>query len=491
MIEKRHDQWFIGRLENGLPATLPYDAHYSVGDSVQGHIIDYNIPGQQFIVTLNINKSIKQSIDASETFDQCLILCQLPSYALAMTQPSNHLIHLPTFADLNSFYSSSPAVSYQHKQQVNLASITPYISEQFHYIIFPSPSKKSSIEIYPLNSSQSVTIRDVLPKQLNVKLNDGSRGRIHITELFDQLSPEKFQSLNDSYRVNQTFNARIIGTRNIEQDSKHQRPVYELSLRENSPNSFEIGDRVLAFLDKIDEKNKGYWFHLSLHIRGYVPLEFLSKQLNIGQCSYVTILNKTKNDKGEHYTLSMFDDSTRSESKIVFAQFREIKSVNEFHFNVKRQDEIYQGILIATDVSDVFEDFICWNSLFNAKPPLLVNGQLNAKKEIWKFRNKTIRAVIKEENLEKKQLILSTRKSRLEQNHLDIIDEEIDTIEQISIGDVLHGYIETLTNRQITVLLSSDRSIIGHVEKVFNRTLNGHLREYLDTGMVVEAVILR
>ena len=74
---------------------------------------------------------------------------------------------------------------------------------------------------------------------------------------------------------------------------------------------------------------------------------------------------------------------------------------------------------------------------------------------------------------------------------MDVIDEEIESIEQVSIGDVLHGYIDTLTNRQITVLLGSGRSILGHVEKVFNRTLNGHLREYLDVGMVVEVVVLK
>ncbi len=74
---------------------------------------------------------------------------------------------------------------------------------------------------------------------------------------------------------------------------------------------------------------------------------------------------------------------------------------------------------------------------------------------------------------------------------MDIIDEEIDNIEQISIGDVLHGYIDILTNRQITLLLGSGRGILGHIEKVFNRTLNGHLREYLDVGMVAEAVVLR
>ena len=80
---------------------------------------------------------------------------------------------------------------------------------------------------------------------------------------------------------------------------------------------------------------------------------------------------------------------------------------------------------------------------------------------------------------------------RLEQNHLDVIDEEIETIEQVSAGDILHGYIDVLTNRQITVLLGGGRSIVGQVEKVVNRTLNGHLREYLDVGMIVEAVVLK
>jgi hypothetical protein len=186
----------------------------------------------------------------------------------------------------------------------------------------------------------------------------------------------------------------------------------------------------------------------------------------------------------------MFDNK-QSESNIVYAKFKEIKSINEFHFNIIKDKEIYTGILISTDVSDVFEDFIFWNGLINVKSPLLINGQLNIKKELWKFRNKTIRVFIKEENKDKKQMILSTRKSRLEQNHMDIIDEEIENIQQISIGDVLHGYIDILTNRQITLLLGSDRKILGHIEKVFNRTLNGHLREYLDTGMIVEAVVLK
>ncbi len=411
LIEKRLDDWFSGRLENGLPASLPYDAHYSIGDSVDGYIIDFNLPAQQFILTLDLKKPIKYSKESSQSFTQCTILCQLSSYALAITHDSNQLIHLPTFSDLNSFYSISSSISYERKQQINLTSLIPYISEEFNYIILPTQSKKSSIQIYQPNEILCVTIVDVLPKQLNVKLSDGSRGRIHITELFDNPPLDKFQSLNENYHINQTLNARIIGTRNIEQDSKHQRPVYEFSLREKSSNSYEIGDRIYGFFDKIDEKTKGYWFYLSLHIRGYVPPEFVSKQLSIGQCSYLTIMNKKTNTKGEYYTLSMFDKK-QFESNIIYAQFKEIKSINEFRFNITKNNEVYEGILISTDVSDVFEDFIFWNYLMNVKPPLLINGQLNIKKDLWKFRNKTIRAFIKEENQDKKQMILSTRKSK-------------------------------------------------------------------------------
>jgi transcriptional accessory protein Tex/SPT6 len=74
---------------------------------------------------------------------------------------------------------------------------------------------------------------------------------------------------------------------------------------------------------------------------------------------------------------------------------------------------------------------------------------------------------------------------------LDIIDEEIETIEQVSVGDILHGYIDVLTNRRMTLVIGSARNVLGNVEKVVSRTLNGHLREYLDVGMIVEAVVLR
>ncbi|CAF0917235.1 unnamed protein product [Rotaria sp. Silwood1] len=104
LIEKRLDDWFIGRLENGLPASLPYDPHYSTGDSIEGYIIDFNLPSEQFVITIDLKKPIKYSIDSSQTFPQCTILCQLPSYALAITEHSNHLIHLPKFSDLSSIF---------------------------------------------------------------------------------------------------------------------------------------------------------------------------------------------------------------------------------------------------------------------------------------------------------------------------------------------------------------------------------------------------
>ncbi|CAF5147436.1 unnamed protein product, partial [Rotaria magnacalcarata] len=130
VIEKRVDDWFVGRLENGLPASLPYDAHYSIGDSIEGHIIDFNLPAQQFIITMDLKKPIKYSTNSSQTFTQCTILCQLPSYALAITQDSNQLVHLPTFSDLNSFYSISSTASYKRTQQIDITSIKPYRSEE-------------------------------------------------------------------------------------------------------------------------------------------------------------------------------------------------------------------------------------------------------------------------------------------------------------------------------------------------------------------------
>ena len=421
MIETRLDDWFVGRLENGLPARLPYDAHYSVGDSVQGTIIDFNLPAQQFIVSLDVKKPIRVSHNPIPSFSQCTILCQLPPYALAISHESNHLLHLPTFFDLNSFYSVSPFASYKRQEEIHLTSTDAYMSEQYHYIIQPSPSKKSSVQTYEAETMVPVTIVDVLPKQLNVKLNDGSRGRIHITELVDHSSPDQFQPLRDRYHQNQSFEARIIGTRNIEQNSKHQRPVYELSLREKSSHQYNIGDRIVGFVDKIDEKTKGHWFSLSLHLRGYVPPELLSKPLDIGQCCHLTIMNKVTSDKGEYYTLSTFEKNP-SESTVVYAQFKEIKSINEFHFSIRKDEKEFVGSLVASDVSDVFEDFVFWKYLMNVRPPMLINGQANVKKELWKFRNKSIRAFVKSEDAETNQMVLSTRKSRFVRSVVLVVD---------------------------------------------------------------------
>lgn len=409
LIEKRQDDWFVGRLENGLPACLPYNVHQSIGDSVEGHIIDFHLPAQQFILTVDLKKPIRFTVNSS-SLGQCKILCQLPAYALAITTDSQHLIHLPTFADLNSFYSH--ILPYQRQQELDLSASTFSQSEAFQYIVASSPSKKSSIRVYQPNEAVTVTIVDVLPKQLNVKLNDGSRGRIHITQLKDHPTPEDFPPLNEQYHLNETLNARIIGTRNIEKNDRHRRPVYDLSLRDKTSDEFKTGDRVVAFVDQMDEKSKGYWFYLSLHLRGFAPAEFLSsKSLKTGQCVYVTITNTLTNEKGEHYTLSMFDAKS-TESNIVFAKFHSIVSANEFHFQIRKDQEEYQGILMSPDVSDIYEDFVFWKSLMNVKPPVLFNGQVNLKKELWKFKNKTIRAFVKCEDAEKKQIILSTRKSR-------------------------------------------------------------------------------
>lgn len=507
LIEKRQDDWFVGRLENGLPACLPYNVHHSIGDSIDGQIIDFHLPAQQFVLTVDLKKPIRFTVTENSSFSQCKILCQLPTYALAITSDCQHLIHLPTFSDLNSFYSN--ASPYQREQEIPLTSTTFVQSEKYQYIVVPLPNKTSSIRVLQANDSVVVTIVDVLPKQLNVKLNDGTRGRIHITELFDDPKPEDFRPLAEVFHQNESFNARILGTRNIEQNSKRQRPVYELSLREKTSRELNVGDRLVGFVDKIDEKSKGFWFYLSLHVRGYAPPELLlNKTLKTGQCCSLTITNKLINDKGEHLTVSMFDGKS-TDSNFVFAKFHSIVSPNEFHFQIRKDQDEFQGILMSPDVSDVFEDFVIWKSLINVKPPMLINGQMNLKKELWKFKNKTIRAFVKSENLEKKQIFLSTRKSRfvffvkfrsffidffffrLEKNYLDVIDDEIERIEQIAVGDVLRGYIDRLTNRQISLMLTSDRSIVGQIEKVVNRTLNGHLREYLDVGMIVEATVLR
>ena len=411
LIEKRADQWFIGRLENGLPAILPYDAHYSTGDSVDGVIIDFHLPGQQFVVTMDLKKPIRFTVNSSIPLNQCRILCQLPAYALAITDDSHHLIHLPTFVDLNSFYSSGSAFSYQRQREVSLNSITPFHSERFNYLVVSPGNPKSTVRAYQINDSVAVTIVDVLPKQLNVKLNDGSRGRVHLTELMDDPIIEKFPPLNQQYCVNQTLNARVIGTRNIEKNSKHHRPVYELTLREKPIVELKIDDQIIGFVDKIDEKTKGYWFSLSARLHGYLPPELIAKKLVIGQCYPVTITNKNKNEKGEYFSLSMFNDQG-GKSNIVYAKFKQIQSANEFHFTIRKDEDEYLGILLAPDVADVFEDFVIWNYLMNVKGPGLINGQVNMKRELWKFRNRTIRAFVKQENSEKKQMILSTRKSR-------------------------------------------------------------------------------
>ncbi|CAF4613624.1 unnamed protein product, partial [Rotaria magnacalcarata] len=79
---------------------------------------------------MDLKKPIKYSTNSSQTFTQCTILCQLPSYALAITQDSNQLVHLPTFSDLNSFYSISSTASYKRTQQIDITSIKPYRSEE-------------------------------------------------------------------------------------------------------------------------------------------------------------------------------------------------------------------------------------------------------------------------------------------------------------------------------------------------------------------------
>ena len=142
----------------------------------------------------------------------------------------------------------------------------------------------SQRSVYQPNDFVLFTIVDILPKQLSVKLNGGSCGRIDIIELSDTPTVEQFSSSNEQYRVNQTLNVQVTGTRNIEQNSKHHRSVYELSLQKASSTWQETGERPVAFVDQTDEKSKGYWFYLSSHTRGYLPPEFVSEPLTAGQC---------------------------------------------------------------------------------------------------------------------------------------------------------------------------------------------------------------
>lgn len=422
LIEKRSENWFVGRIENGLPAIVPYDAQHSVGDSIDGSIIDFHLPGQQLVLSNDINTTIETQIDCSHSIKQCQIVCRFSTYSLALINGSNNLLHIPNFNDLNSFYSSHLPASLKDKE-ILFDDVQPYHSESFNYLICRSPKKKSSIRIHQKNDKVSVTIVDVLPKQLNVKLADGSRGRIHVVESMENGEFERFTSLNDRFHVNQTVVARVLGTRNIEKTVKHRRPVYELSLRETSIEDLNLSDRIFGFVDKIDDKSKGFWFSLSNSCHGYLPAEFVSEKLDVGRFYPVVIMNKAKNDKGEYFTLSMVDDDEKK-CGVVFAKFKEIRSANEFHFDVEKDQEKYLGILMSPDVADVYENFVFWSYLMNVKMPSIINGQIQMKKEAWKFRNRTIRAVVKHEDSKEKRVFLSTRKSRfvliLRLNFVDI-----------------------------------------------------------------------
>ncbi|CAF1237917.1 unnamed protein product [Didymodactylos carnosus] len=492
-IEKRDGDWFLCRIDNGLISRCLYDAHYSVGDTISGHIIDIDLSNQQFIITTDLLMNKNQSnIDFNTidhlSFESCTVLCQLSSYAIGIIGTSV-LVHIPTFSHLNSFYCSN--LTYQRKQVLKLENVEYTRSPLHHYIISHSTQSLVSKKIlYEPDEIVNVTICDVLPKQLNVRLEDGSRGRIHITEICDKPS-ETFPSLTDQYQTNQQLKVRIISTRNIEQTKYHLKPVYELTLRSSTQTTI-INDQLYGFIDKIDQ-NHGLWFFLSLHVRALVPnllistnpniIENLAEHFRIGQCCQLNIVSK----RDEHrYDASLIELKPPKIGTVVCAQFKQILSPNEFVFSLPTAID---GTLLSTDVTDNYVDYSFWTKLMNIKKPTKTMSTIyNMKREHRKFKNKIVQVYIKNINDENK-ISLSTRKSRIFNNHLDVTDEEVERLEQLAVGDVIRGYISSLTNRQLTLLIG--QSITGRIEKIPMRPLHGHLREYLDVGMVVEGEVLK
>lgn len=328
-------------------------------------------------------------------------------------------------------------------------------------------SAKAELAIGSVTTATVASIRDT---QLNVRLGEGQHGRIDMSQLFDKYDDiENPKQPLASYKQGDEITVRVLGTHDARnhrflpishRGSSHQ--VLELTAKpsELKADSLEpltidrvkVGAEHLAFVNTAAEKH--VWVNLSPFVRSRLngieisddvsALADIPKNFPVGSALKVKVLNV--NAETGRIDVSANELASSSTSAL---SWDDVKSNDILPGRVTKVNE--RQVLIQLS-----------NTL--AGPvhlPDLADDYSEAKPSSFK-KNDIVKVSVVEVDKPNKRLRLSARPSRILSSAAKVTDPEITSVSQVSTGDIVRGFVKTVSDVGVFVLLGG--SVVAYVK---------------------------
>ncbi|KAI1410194.1 nucleic acid-binding protein [Hypoxylon sp. FL1857] len=347
----------------------------------------------------------------------------------------------------------------------------------------------SSMDDIFIGKITKAKISSVKSTQLNVKLSDNVQGRVDVSQVFDswdKISNPK--SPLSSFRVNNTIKVRVLGIHDARNhrflpiSHRSTQSVLELSakpsdLKKDAPQvlsyeNLEPGSTHIGFVNNV-EKN-ALWVTLSPNVRGRIStleisddvsqLENLASNFPIGSALRVHVL-------AVNATEGRLDLSARSSSSSANLTWETVKQnmvlpgritkINDRQIMVQLSEAV-SGPVHLIDISDDYSEA---NTLSYSK-------------------NDVIRVSVVSVDKSNKKIRLSTRPSRVLNSSLPVKDREITELSQVSVGNVLRGFVKNVSDKGLFASLGGNVTAMVKISDLSDR----FLKEWKDEFQIDQLV---
>ncbi|KAI0526659.1 hypothetical protein F5B22DRAFT_641799 [Xylaria bambusicola] len=341
---------------------------------------------------------------------------------------------------------------------------------------------KSTNDLY-VGKVTKATIVSIKSTQLNVKLADNIQGRVDVSQIFD--SWDKItnpKSPLSKFRVNTVIGVRILGVHDarnhrylpISHRSTHS--VLELSTKpsglkesttpELSLKALELGSMHIGFVNNV--QSNSLWVNLSPNVRGRISmleisddvslLDDLSTNFPIGSALRVRVIAVNPTD-------GRLDLSARSSGASTHLGWDSIK-----------QNMVLPGRITKINERQIIVQL---NDLVSAPAHLIdLSDDYDKASTMSYSKNSVVRVSVVDIDKSNKRLRLSLRPSRVLNSSLPIKDREITSRAQLSVGDVIRGFVKNVSDKGLFVGLGGDMTAMVRISDLSDRFIKDWKDEY-------------
>ncbi|XP_070539661.1 protein RRP5 homolog [Ptychodera flava] len=348
-----------------------------------------------------------------------------------------------------------------------------------------------------LGSLVSIMVKSVKDAWMHVVTVDSEKlGRVHVSEILDK--PTEGQYPLKAFKPGQKMDGKVIGYRDIKHNkflpithSEFQQVGLEITLKPSKVQAktesisefqfcmdhdkrlgqYKAGDTVWCYIDKFE--NEYLNVDITSSVRGEIHRSNLSKDsaglkapekhFKTGQAYKAVVLEVDT----EHRKLKLTRAGPKSQDlKVGDAVDGEVKDVLQDSLLVQLPGG-QQGKVFITDLFDQFVD-----------------------KPLDKFQeNQHLRCCILDCK-DKRHITLSARQSRVDrETSQTIVDSDIQSIDDVTAGDLVKGYVKN--NTDVGVFVSLCRNLHGRVElKNLSSFFVRDATEAFQVGQLVTAKVL-